>query len=163
MINSAITKGFIYCSVVLFILSMITRPQFAFHSRMVAYTTLTGGLLLTSLPIMISAVSSSQTVTFQYAVEQGLPFLLSMGSVAWLIALHLVHRTNILNNNVSIAYTTYVNLASLLLIFIVWLLENSKNGVLPRKFVYLSILSNSFVFACISILYAVLVFYTTDG
>ena len=148
MISDSITKGFIYSSVVLFILSMFTSNQFAFHSRMVAYTTLIAGLILTFMPIVSGIV---------------LPFMLSIASVMWLMALHLVHKSNIVNGTVSNSYIHYANLSSLLLIFIIWLLEHTKNGQLMRKFAYLSILSNVFTMACISILYIILVFYTTDG
>lgn len=162
MISNSITKGFIYSSVVLFILSMFTTKQFAFHSRMVAYTTLIIGLLLNFMPV-VSNIFSVLPMSFGTIAEQALPFILSIASVMWLVALHLVHKSNIVNGTVSNSYIHYANLSSLLLIFIIWLLEHTKNGQLMRKFAYLSILSNVFTMACISILYIILVFYTTDG
>jgi hypothetical protein len=162
MISNSITKGFIYSSVVLFILSMFTTKQFAFHSRMVAYTTLIIGLILNFMPV-VSNIVSVLPMPFKTIAEQALPFILSIASVMWLVALHLVHKSNIVNGTVSNSYIHYANLSSLLLIFIIWLLEHTKNGQLMRKFAYLSILSNVFTMACISILYIILVFYTTDG
>jgi hypothetical protein len=163
MISDSITKGFIYSSVVLFILSMFTTDNFAFHSRMVAYTTLIAGLILTFMPVVSGMFSTIEHMTFGTIAEQVLPFMLSIASVMWLMALHLVHKSNIVNGAVSNSYIHYANLSSLLLIFIIWLLEHTKNGQLMRKFAYLSILSNVFTIACISILYIILVFYTTDG
>jgi hypothetical protein len=168
MINTSLSKGFIYCSAILFIISIFSSNDTSFQSLVVAYVTLASGVTLITLPILnnsLKSVSSINIEAIQILAESVGPFILWLGVIGCLLSLSIVYHSQISNGLVSTNYTNYTNLSSLLFLFSIWIATSkvTRDGSLPKKYNYISLLANVLNAICVVILYIILTVQTTDG
>jgi len=168
MIDTSLSKGFIYCSVILFIISIFSSGNTSFQSLIVAYSTLACGVMLIALPILnvaIKSISSLNIAAIKLLFESVGPFLLWMGVIGCLLSLSIIYYSQISKGLVSTNYTNYTNLSSLLFLFSIWITttKTESDGKLPKKYNYISLLANVLNAICVIILYIILTVQTTDG
>jgi hypothetical protein len=168
MINTSLSKGFIYCSVVLFIISIFSSNDTSFQSLVVAYFTLACGITLLTLPILNDALKSISSINIEAIktlTETIGPFILWLGVIGCLLALSIIYHSQISKGRVSTNYTNYTNLSSLLFLFSIWIAttKTEQDGTLPKKYNYISLLANVLNAICVIILYVILTVQTTDG
>lgn len=164
-----ISKGLMYTSIVMFIISLVSSNQTSYKSTMVGYTTLLCGTLLILIPLwntVISANSSFNLKTASILFHASYSYTFVILVLGCLISLSLIYKDIIQPGHTAPAYFNYVNLSTLLLLFSIWIMAIRPNLVgqaLPDKYSSLLMLANVLNGVCVVILYILLEFYTTDG
>ena len=136
---------------------------------MVGYTLLLFGTLLMVVPLLNASLSAnasfnSQTASAVFSPTYPYAFLIII--LGCLISLSMAYKDMILPGHTSPAYSNYVNLSTLLLLFVIWVMAirpNIVGQVLSDKYASLIMLANMLNGVCVVILYILLEFYTTDG
>ena len=164
-----IYTSFIYCSVVLFIVSFFMKDSVKLDINIASYSILASAIILVSCIILskISVgfpnVSTLKYITLTF-INCG-PYLLMLSIIGYTLFLLINYKSNISGGHVSDGYYTFSNISTILILLQLYIVLNGINegGYIDKMqslFVYLIGVIN---WICVITLYIILNNFHTDG
>lgn len=172
---SVVYEGFVYASMIAFIIAFFTNGETSLGAYIAGYIVLSFGILMILLIIIKNILKtpstnpSAVTTTGSIIVNTG-PFLFILSIVSLLLYLLITYKNKIIEGNISPSYGNFTNLTSatlLLLLYIIYTNIRSDDFKNKGKFTIetttLIYFFSIFLWIFVSIIYVVLCYYTTDG
>lgn len=171
--HSSIYKGFIFSSVICFLLTFFFTGETYLGSLIAGYSSLTLGILLI-LIILINGVLD-KNLDFNFTVLSDIlrisgPFLLMLTIIGSILYLVIENKTRIKEGRVSNGYYNFSNIVVILLLLQTYLTYSSINtdkfettGRISRITINLLYLLGVLTGMCALIIFTILKYFVTDG
>ena len=152
-------KGFMFGSVVLFIMSLLTSGKTAFGAELAGYSCIIIAILLILL------------ILFQNrALGVSICFIIILAITGFILFSLISFRDNIIDNHVAPYFKTYTTISIILILIKTYIIYSiifsdnfEKHKSISNVSMYLLYLLSVFALACSLIIYVILNYYTTDG
>ena len=152
-------KGFMFVSVVLFLISLVTSGKTAFGAELAGYSCIIIAILLILL------------ILFQNkALGVSICFVIILAITGFILFSLISFRDNIIDDHVAPYFKTYTSISIILILIQTYVMYSSiftenfeKNKSISNVNMYLLYLLSVFSLACSLIIYVILNYYTTDG
>jgi hypothetical protein len=164
-----IYTSFIYCSVVLFIVSFFMKDSVKLDINIASYSILASAIILVSC-IIISKISvgfpNVSTLKYMMLMFNNCgPYLLMLSIIGYTLFLLINYKSNISEGHVSDGYYTFSNISTILILLQLYIVLNGINeggyiNKMQSSFVYLIGVIN---WICVITLYIILNNFNTDG
>jgi len=164
-----IYTSFIYCSVVLFIVSFFMKDSVKLDINIASYSILASAIILVSCIILSKiSVGFPNVSTLKYMTLMFIncgPYLLMLSIIGYTLFLLINYKSNISGGHVSDGYYTFSNISTILILLQLYIVLNGINegGYINKTqslFVYLIGVIN---WICVITLYIILNNFHTDG
>jgi len=171
---SGIYKSLIIASVVSFIIYFFSTGNVSLGALISGYSVLTLSIIMILYIILFNLMQSNQNAGFLqtlFAVMSTCgPFLLMLGVIGFILFLVINYKNRILLGRVSNGYTTFTNIAIIIILLQVYLLYNSINNdrfetskTLPKMTTNILYLFGVITAICSITLYTILNKFSADG
>jgi hypothetical protein len=156
---ASVFKGFMFASVISFIISLFTSGKTSYGAELSGYSTIILAIFLILL-IMFqnkSIVSSSC-------------FILLLAVIGFIMYSVITYKDNIINDHVAPYFKTFTSISILLIMIQTYVMYSSifndnfdKTHTISKVNTYLLYLLSIITFICSLIIFIILKYYTTDG
>ena len=166
---SSIYNGFIYGSVVAFLISLFNSGKLAYGGQVAGYSVLSIGILLIMV-VIFNYLSGKKTSSILNTIMTVGPFICMLGVIGFSLYMLIKYKTIIIEDKVSSNYKTFSNITLILLITQTYIVINNLNSESFKTTHTISMATSGFLYlyslmalASSLIIYVILKYYTTDG
>ena len=166
---SSIYNGFIYGSVVAFLISLFNSGKLAYGGQVTGYSILSIGILLIMV-VIFNYLSGKKTSSILNTIMTVGPFICMLGVIGFSLYMLIKYKTIIIEDKVSSNYKTFSNITLILLISQTILIIKNLNSESFKSSLSINKLTSSilYLFSVITlasslIIWVILKYYTTDG